>query len=447
MKEVSKLPLLIVALGVVLLLVLMIFFKFNGFVALILVAILVGLLEGMPLNTVMESISDGIGGQLNDLVLILGFGAMLGKVMADSGAAQRISNTLIDKLGIKRVQIVMLILSFILGVTMFYEVAFVLLIPIVFTIVRQTKLNLLYVGLTMSIGLSTTHSFLPPHPGPAAVVGVFEASMGLTLLYGLIIAIPVGAFIALLWPRLSFVKKMNPSIPEGLISTKEFTEEEMPSFSASVISAIIPVFLMAVLGVAEFTLPEGHTFLNIMSFFGSAPIALLIALLLSFYVLGVRIGRSLDDVMKSCADSVKPMAIIILVIGAGGAFKQVLVDSGVADYIQTLTDGWTISPLLLAWLIAAIMRSALGSATVAVMTAAGIVLPLVGSAGVSLEMMVLAVTTGSIAFSHVNDPGFWLFKEYFNLSVAQTIKVRTTYTTALSVLGLIGVYILNMFIG
>src|SRR5690625_293049 len=425
----------------------MIFFKFNGFVALILVAILVGLLEGMPLNTVMESISDGIGGQLNDLVLILGFGAMLGKVMADSGAAQRISNTLIDKLGIKRVQIVMLILSFILGVTMFYEVAFVLLIPIVFTIVRQTKLNLLYVGLTMSIGLSTTHSFLPPHPGPAAVVGVFEASMGLTLLYGLIIAIPVGAFIALLWPRLSFVKKMNPSIPEGLISTKEFTEEEMPSFSASVISAIIPVFLMAVLGVAEFTLPVGPIFLNILSFFGSALIALLIALLLSFYVLGVRIGRSLEDVMKSCSDSVKPMAIIILVIGAGGAFKQVLVDSGVADYIQTLTDGWTISPLLLAWLIAAIMRSALGSATVAVMTAAGIVLPLVGSAGVSLEMMVLAVTTGSIAFSHVNDPGFWLFKEYFNLSVAQTIKVRTTYTTALSVLGLIGVYILNMFIG
>lgn len=440
-------PLLIVALGVVFLLILMIPLKFNGFIALILVAILVGLLEGMPLNTVMESISDGIGGQLNDLILILGFGAMLGKVMADSGAAQRISNTLIGKLGIKRVQVAMLIVSFILGVTMFYEVAFVLLIPLVFTIVRQTNLNLLYVGLTMSIGLSTTHSFLPPHPGPAAVVGVFDASMGLTLLYGLIIAIPVGALIALLWPRLSIVKKMNPSIPDGLISTKEFKEEEMPSFSASVISALIPVFLMAVLGAAEIALPEGHPFLNVMMFFGSAPIALLIALLLSFYVLGIRIGRSLEDVMQSCVDSVKPMAIIILVIGAGEAFKQILVDSGVADYIQSLTDGWAISPILLAWLIAVIMRTALGSATVAVMTAAGIVLPLVESSGTSLEMMVLAVTTGSIAFSHVNDPGFWLFKEYFNLTVAQAIKVRTTYTTALSILGLIGVYILNMVIG
>lgn len=429
------------------LLILMIPLKLNGFIALIIVSILVGLFEGMPLHKVMDSISNGIGGQLNDLILILGFGAMLGKVMADSGAAQRISSTLIDNWGIKRVQIIMLVLSFILGVTMFYEVAFVLLVPIVFTIVRQTNVNLLFVGLTMSIGLSTTHSFLPPHPGPAAVVGVFDASMGLTLLYGLVIAIPVGSIIALIWPRLSFVKKMKPAIPKGLITKKEFKEEEMPSFSASVISATIPVFLMAVTGFTEFILPEDNMFFKAMEFFGSAPIALLIALLLSFYILGIRIGRSLEDVMKSCTDSVKPMAIIILVIGAGGAFKQVLVDSGVSDYIKTVTEGWAISPILLAWLIAVIMRASLGSATVAVMTAAGIVLPLVESSGVNLEMAVLAVTTGSIAFSHVNDPGFWLFKEYFNLSVAQTIKVRTAYTTALSILGLIGVYILNIFVG
>lgn len=440
-------PLLIVALGVIMLLILMIPLKFNGFIALIIVSVLVGLFEGMPLHKVMDSISDGIGGQLNDLVLILGFGAMLGKVMADSGAAQRISSTLIDNWGIKRVQIIMLVLSFILGVTMFYEVAFVLLVPIVFTIVRQTNVNLLFVGLTMSIGLSTTHSFLPPHPGPAAVVGVFDASMGLTLLYGLVIAIPVGAIIALIWPRLGFVKKMKPTIPKGLISNKEFKEEEMPSFSASVISAIIPVFLMAVAGFTEFVLPEDNIFFKVMEFFGSAPIALLIALLLSFYILGIRIGRSLEDVMKSCTESVKPMAIIILVIGAGGAFKQVLVDSGVSDYIKAITEGLAISPILLAWLIAVIMRASLGSATVAVMTAAGIVLPLVESSGVNIEMAVLAVTTGSIAFSHVNDPGFWLFKEYFNLSVGETIKVRTAYTTALSILGLIGVYILNIFIG
>lgn len=440
-------PLLIVALGIVILLILMIPLKLNGFISLILVSLFVGFFEGMPSDKIMDSISDGIGGQLDDLILILGFGAMFGKVMADGGAAQRIATTMIDKFGLKRAQITMLILSFILGVTMFYEVAFVLLIPLVFTIVRQTRLNLLFIGVTMSIGLSTTHSFLPPHPGPAAVVGVFNASMGITLLYGLIIAIPVGAFIALLWPRLSFVKNIKPSIPEGLISSKVFKDEEMPSFGVSVILALIPVILMGVLGVAEFTLPNDHTFMKVMEFFGSAPIALLIALLLSVYILGIRIGRPLEDVMKSCSDSVKPMAIIILVIGAGGAFKQILVDSGVSEYIQTLTQGWSISPIILAWLIAVIMRTALGSATVAVMTAAGIVSPFIEGSSISMEIMVLAVTCGSIAFSHVNDPGFWLFKEYFNLSLGQAVKVRTTYTTALSILGLIGVYLLNIFVG
>ncbi|MCL6572691.1 MAG: gluconate:H+ symporter [Bacillus sp. (in: Bacteria)] len=440
-------PLFIVALGVALILILMIPLKLNGFVALILASLFVGLLQGMPLNGVLESISGGVGGQLDDLILILGFGAMLGTVMADAGAAQRIANTLIDKMGVKRVQVAMLISAYILGITMFFEVAFVLLIPLVFTIVRQTKMNLLWVALPAVVGLSTTHSFLPPHPGPSAVAGVFEASMGMTLLYGLIIAIPVGFFIALMWPRIPFIKRLNPSIPEGLGSSKIFTEKEMPSFFASISAALIPIVLMAILAVTEITLPEDNVFRGYMEFFGSAPIALMIALLISFYILGPRIGRSLSDVMKSCSDSVKPMAMIILVIGAGGAFKQVLVDSGVADYIQELTSGWDISPIILAWLIAAILRICLGSATVAVMTAAGIVLPIAQASGVSMELMVLAVTSGSVAFSHVNDPGFWMYKEYLNLSLGDALKTRTTYTTALAILGLGGVLILNIFVG
>jgi Gnt-I system high-affinity gluconate transporter len=440
-------PLFIVALGVALILILMIPLKLNGFVALILASLFVGLLQGMPLNGVLESISGGVGGQLDDLILILGFGAMLGTVMADAGAAQRIANTLIDKMGVKRVQVAMLISAYILGITMFFEVAFVLLIPLVFTIVRQTKMNLLWVALPAVVGLSTTHSFLPPHPGPAAVAGVFGASMGMTLLYGLIIAIPVGGFIALMWPRLPFIKKLNPSIPEGLGSSKIFTEKEMPSFAASISAALIPIALMAILAVTEITLPEDNAFRGYMEFFGAAPIALLIALLISFYILGPKIGRTLTDVMKSCSNSVKPMAMIILVIGAGGAFKQVLVDSGVADYIQNITSGWDISPIVLAWLIAAILRICLGSATVAVMTAAGIVLPIAQASGISMELMVLAVTSGSVAFSHVNDPGFWMYKEYLNLSLGDALKTRTTYTTALAVLGLAGVLILNIFVG
>ncbi|MGD6944113.1 gluconate:H+ symporter [Cytobacillus gottheilii] len=440
-------PLLYAALGVVLILILMIPLKMNGFIALLLAAILVGLLQGMDLNHILESMTHGIGGQIDELILILGFGAMLGNVMADAGAAQKIANTLIDKMGVKRVQIAMLIAAYILGITMFFEVAFVLLIPLVFTIARQTKLNLLWVALPTVVGLSTTHSFLPPHPGPAAVAGVFGASQGVTLLYGLMIAIPVGTAIALLWPRLPFVRSLNPSIPEGLVTTKMFKEEEMPGFFASVSATLIPVFLMAILAIAEIFLPEGNAFRHYMEFFGSAPIALLLALLLSFYLLGPKIGRSLKDVMNSCSNAIKPMGMIILVIGAGGAFKEILVESGVSDYIQQITSGWDISPIILAWLIAVILRIALGSATVAVMTASGIVLPIAQASGISMELMVLAVTSGSVAFSHVNDPGFWMYKEYLNLSLVDALKSRTTYTTALAILGLIGVLILNVFVG
>ena len=390
---------------------------------------------------------DGIGSQLDDLVMILGFGAMLGKLMADSGAAQRIAMSMLHLFGISRVQLAMVLTAFAIGITMFYEVGFVLLIPLVFTIVREAKLPLLWVGLPMSIALSTMHSFLPPHPGPAAVAGTFDASMGLTLFYGLFIAIPAAALVAFTWPRLPFIKKMNPAVPYELITTKEFTDEEMPSFFASLSIAIIPVILMGTSAVATITMSEENPALRYIGFFGESPIALLIALLVAIPVLGPLAGRSLDEVAISCGEAVKPMAMIILVIGGGGAFKQVLVDSGIADYIADLTSGWNVSPLILAWGIAVLLRISLGSATVAVVTAAGVVLPLVADSGVAPELMVLAVSCGSIAFSHVNDPGFWLFKEYFNLSVIEAIKTRTTYTTALSILGIGGLLLMNLVVG
>ncbi len=440
-------PLVIVGVGVALLLLLMTRFKLNGFIALILVAIAVGLLQGMGLDEVYKSIVKGIGGQLGELTMILGFGAMLGKLLADSGAAQRIATSMLHLFGISRVQLAMVLTAFAIGITMFYEVGFILLIPLVFTIVRESKLSLLWVGLPMSIALSTMHSFLPPHPGPAAVAGTFEANMGLTLVYGLFIAIPAAAIIAFTWPRLPFVKKINPAVPYDLITTKEFDEDEMPSFLASLSIALIPVVLMGTSAVATLTMSEDNPALKYITFFGESPIALLIALLVAIPVLGPGSGRSMEQVAKSCAEAAKPMAMILLVIAGGGAFKQVLVDSGVADYIAQLTSGWNVSPLILAWLIAVLLRIALGSATVAVVTAAGVVAPLVAGSGIAPELMVLAVSCGSIAFSHVNDPGFWLFKEYFNLSVIEAIKTRTTYTTALSVLGIGGLLVMNAVIG
>ncbi|MGX4689288.1 gluconate:H+ symporter [Streptomyces sp. JNUCC 63] len=432
-------PLLVVGISVVVLLLLMTRLRLNGFVALLLVAVGVALAQGIPVAGIPDVLSKGIGGQIGDTMLTIGLGAMVGRVMGDSGAAQRIAGRLLDAFGPRWVQVAMVVTSMLIGVTMFYEVAFIIVVPIAFTLVRVTRVNLLWVGLPMSIALSTMHSFLPPHPGPTAVAATFHASVGHSLFYGLFIAVPAGALIALLWPRLPFVRAMNPSIPQGLVSESEFTDEEMPGMGWSLFVALFPVVLIAGAAVIDMATTGENPFLHVVAFLGSAPIALLLTLLLAAWAFGPRIGRSLADVSASCTSAAQAMAMILLVIGAGGAFKNVLVEGGISDYIKDVTEGWSVSPIILAWLIAVILRVALGSATVAVVTASGVVLPLLAGSGIHPEMMVLAVSCGSIAFSHVNDPGFWLFKEYFNLSVIQAIKVRTTYTTVLAVLGLGGV--------
>ena len=450
-------PLLIVGIAVVLLLVLMMKFKLNGFISLMIVAILVALwgvatgnlqADGEPLGLgdIPGLLEDGLGGQLGGTAIVIGLGAMIGRVMGDAGAAQRIAMAILNAFGPKGLQWAMVISSMLIGVTMFYEVAFVIVVPVAFTLARATKVNLLWVGLPMSISLSTMHSFLPPHPGPTAVAALYDASVGLTLAYGLLIAVPAGVLVAMIWPRLPFVKKMNPSIPEGLVSDKEFTDEELPSRWASFAVAIFPIILIAGSEIMIMTEPSSEALVSTLKFIGSTPIALLITLLIAIIVFGPMNGRSLKEVGASMASAAKAMAMILLVIGAGGAFKEVLTSAGISDYIAETANGWSLNPLILAWLIAVILRVALGSATVAVSTAAGIAAPLVAVSGVSPELMVLATACGSIAFSHVNDPGFWMFKEYFNLSVGQALKVRTSYTTVLAILGIIGVLILSTFI-
>ncbi|PWI12817.1 gluconate permease [Streptomyces sp. Act143] len=433
-------PLVVVGISVLVLLFLMTRLKFNGLIALLLVAVGVALVQGIPAAEIADVLGEGVGDQIGDTLLVVGLGAMLGRVMGDSGAAQRIAGRLINAFGPRHVQIAMVITAMLIGVTMFYEVAFVIIVPVAFTIVRVTRKNLLWVGLPMSIALSTMHSFLPPHPGPTAVAATFDASVGHTLLYGLFFAVPIGAGIALVWPRLPFVRRMNPSIPQGLVTERVFEEDEMPGMGWSLFVALVPIVLIAGAAVADMAVSDDkNPVLHAVDFIGSAPVALLLTLCLAIWAFGPRIGRSLDEVSASCVSAAKSMAMILLVIGAGGAYKGVLVEGGIADYIKDFTEGWDISPIILAWLIAAILRIALGSATVAVVTAAGVVAPLVAGSGVHPELMVLAVSCGSIAFSHVNDPGFWMFKEYFNLSVLDAIKARTTYTTVLAVLGLGGV--------
>ncbi len=450
-------PLVIVALAVVLLVVLMTRLKLNGFVALLLVSGLVGLWavitgnltyegESAGLEAIPALIEDGLGGQLSSTLIVIGLGAMIGRVLGDAGAAQRIALSLTRAFGERGVQWAMIVTSVIIGGTMFYEVAFIIIVPVAFTLVRTTGKRLLWIALPMSITLSTMHSFLPPHPGPTAVAGLYGASIGTTLLLGLLIALPAGALIAMTWPRLPFVRKLDPSIPVGLVSDKEFAEEEMPSLGLSVTIAMIPVVLIAGGAVYELLAPGESTLGAIVTFIGEPTVALLLSLVLATWALGPRLGHSLVEVASSMGGGAKAMAMIILVVGAGGSFKEVLTAAGVGDYIAGLVGDWSVNSLVLAWLIAVILRIALGSATVAVSTAAGIAAPLVAGGGVSPELAVLATACGSIAVSHVNDPGFWLFKEYFNLDLTDAIKTRTSYTTVLAILGLGGVLLLSLVV-
>jgi Gnt-I system high-affinity gluconate transporter len=437
-------PLLIVCLGVALLLLLMIGFKLNGFLSLILVALTVGVLEGMPITSVVKSIQNGVGGTLGYLALVLGFGAMLGKLMAESGGAQRIATTLINKFGKKRVQWAIVVTGFIIGIALFYEVGFVLMIPLVFTVAASAEIPLLYIGIPMAAALSVTHGFLPPHPGPTAIAVVYKADIGITLLYGILIAIPTVIVAGPLFTK--FVRNQNKEIPKHLFNPTVFKDEEMPSFFTSIFTALAPVILMALSAVANLTLPKTSSVKAFLNFIGDPVIALLISVIIAIFTFGLNRGKKMPEVMKTISDSIASIAMILLIIGGGGAFKQVLIDSGVGKYIAQIMQGTNLSPLFLAWLVAAILRISLGSATVAAMTTAGIVAPLIGATNVNPELLVLATGAGSLIFSHVNDPGFWIFKEYFNLSIAETISTWSVMETIISVMGLVGVLVLSMFV-
>jgi Gnt-I system high-affinity gluconate transporter len=437
-------PLVIIAIGVALLLLLMIKCKLNGFLSLIIVALIVGVAEGMPIDKVVTSVKNGVGGTLGSLALIIGFGAILGKLLADCGGAQRIAMTLIEKFGKKNIQWAVLITGFVVGFALFYEIGFVLLIPLVFTIAAEAEISLLFIGIPMAAALSVTHGFLPPHPGPTAIAGIYNANISKTLLYGAILGIPTAIISGPVFSK--FLKKMEHPVPKGLYNPKIFTEEEMPSFGISVFTALIPVFFMAIEAIANMTLPKNSTVVKYANFFGDPAIALLIAVIVAIFTFGLNRKKKMDEIMKTVADAITTIAMVLLIIGGGGALKQVLVDSGVSTYIASAMQGSNISPLLLAWLIAAILRIALGSATVAAMTAAGIVAPIVAATGVSPELMVIATGAGSLIFSHVNDPGFWLFKEYFNLSIPETLKSWSVMETLISVCGLVGVLLINVLI-
>jgi Gnt-I system high-affinity gluconate transporter len=437
-------PLLIVICGISIFLLLILVFKLNPFLAFMIVSLGVAIAVGMPVDKAVASIQKGIGSTMGVIVPVLGFGAMLGKLVSESGAAQRITSRLVGKLGTKNIQTSLMLAGFIIGMALFYEIGFFIMIPLVFTIAASTGLPLLYVGLPMLASLSVTHGFLPPHPAPTALTAMFNADLGTTLLYGLTIAVPTilisGPFLAKLLSRVD-AKPLSE-----FVSQKALSDEEMPGFRTSLFSALLPVILITSSTIAGFILADDNIVRRILGSIGNPVIAMLLSVLSAIYFLGIARGKRMTEIMKSLSHSVASIAMIMLLISGAGSLKQVLVDGGVSDYIGGLLSQSSLSPLFLGWLIAAVLRICIGSATVSGLTAAGIVLPLVTGTAVSPELMVLAVGSGSLICSHVNDTGFWLFKEYFSLSIKDTLKTWTIMETSIGVSGLAGVMILSLFV-
>jgi Gnt-I system high-affinity gluconate transporter len=436
--------LLIVLSGIILLLVLILFFRINALIAFVIVSILIGIAEGMPITGIVTSIQHGIGETLGSLLMILGLGTMLGKLVADSGAAQRITSKLINLFGIKYLQWAVVLTGFLVGIPMFYAVGFVVLIPLVFTIAASTGLPLLYVGIPMLASLSVTHGYLPPHPSPTAIAVMFGADMGKTLFYGIIVGIPAILISGPIFSRT--IKNINATPIKEFVNPRVLKDEEMPGTLVSIMITLLPVILIGIASVSNLFLAEGGRIRMILGFIGDPVIAMLISLLSAVYFLGLARKRKIGEIMDSLGQSVGSITMVLLIIAGAGALKQVLVDSGVSDNIAALLSLSGLSPLILAWIIAAVLRICVGSATVAGLTTAGIILPVVSNGGVSKELMVLAIGAGSLMLSHVNDGAFWMFKEYFNLSVKETLATWTVMETIISIVGIAGILLLNLLL-
>ncbi|MEC2055292.1 GntP family permease [Peribacillus psychrosaccharolyticus] len=447
-------PLVIVAVGILALLILIMGLKLNTFVSLLIVSFGVALALGMPLDEIVTTIEAGLGGTLGHLALIFGLGAMLGKLIADSGGAQRIALTLVNKFGEKNIQWAVVAASFIIGIALFFEVGLVLLVPIIFAIAKELKVSILYLGIPMVAALSVTHGFLPPHPGPTVIAGEYGADIGEVLLYGIIISIPTVIIAGPLFTKLS--KKLVPQsfTKTGSIASlgeqKVFKLEDTPGFGISVFTAMLPVILMSIatiITLLQNTIGfKDNSILAFIRFIGGASPAMLISLLVAVYTMGIARKIPIKTVMDSCTTAITHIGMMLLIIGGGGAFKQVLIDGGVGDYVAELFEGTNLSPILLAWIIAAILRISLGSATVAALTTAGLVIPMLGQSDVNLALVVLATGAGSLVASHVNDAGFWMFKEYFGLSMKETFATWTLLETIISVAGLAFVLLLSLFV-
>ncbi|GAA4314682.1 gluconate:H+ symporter [Compostibacter hankyongensis] len=433
--------LLIPLAGIIALILLILYLKLDPFISFIVVSIGMGLACGMPVGRLSAALETGIGNILGSLVIILGFGAMLGRLVADSGAAQRITLSLTRAFGVRHLQWGMALAGLIVGIPIFYTAGFVIVVPLIFAIANTTRLPLLYVGIPMLSALSVAHGYLPPHPSPTAISAQLHADLGKTLLYGLIVAVPAIILAGPLFGRT--LKRFRPEPNNEILRLKQLPESELPGLGISLLSALLPVILLSLSTLFNVFQVKDGPFKRFIDFVGNANMAMLISVLFATWFLGIRRGNSMKTVMKALEDAFKNIAPLMLIIAGSGVFMEVMKEGGINTDLGEALRHLAVPPLILGWLIAAIIRVCIGSATVAGLTTVGMILPLLQQQPVHPELMVLSIGAGSLMFSHVNDGGFWMFKEYFNLSMKDTFRTWSVMETIVSVAGLCGVLILQ----
>ncbi|MEV4948451.1 gluconate:H+ symporter [Streptomyces sp. NPDC053755] len=432
--------------GIAVIVLLITTFKLHAFLALTIGSLALGAFAGAPLAATMDSFTSGLGKTVAGVGVLIALGAILGKLLADSGGADQIVDTILAKASGRAMPWAMVLIASVIGLPLFFEVGIVLLIPVVLLVAKRGNYSLMRIGVPALAGLSVMHGLIPPHPGPLVAIDALGADLGVTLALGVLVAIPTVIIAGPLFSRYA-ARWVDIPAPENMIPSRPSEDlEKRPGFVATVCTVLLPVALMLVKALVDIVVNDpDHPVQKVTDVIGSPLIALLAAVLVGMFTLGRAAGLTRQRLSTTVEKSLAPIAGVLLIVGAGGGFKQTLIDVGVGRMILDFSENWSIPALLLGWLIAVAIRLATGSATVATISAAGLVAPLAEGMGTSeTALLVLAIGAGSLFFSHVNDAGFWLVKEYFGMTVGQTVKTWSVMETIISVVGIVFVLLLSL---
>ena len=445
---------IIAVFGIALLLFLVMRTKIQAFLALLIVSYIVGLLSGMSTTEILDAVSAGMGGTVGEIAVIIGVGAMFGEILKASGGAERLALTLMNKFGEKRVNWALVLTGFIISIPVFLDVAFVILVPILYSLAQKTGKSLLYYGIPLLAGLAVTHSFIPPTPGPIAVASLLGANIGWVILFGFIAGIPAAILAGPIFGTY-ISKKIHIEVPKVMMQNmaeeakgKEY-EKDLPSFKMVASLILLPLILILLNTFAGSTLAEESNVRAVLQFIGNPGVALVITALLTFYLLGTRRGYSKEEIQELATKSLEPAGIIILITGAGGVFGQILVETGIGDVLADTMSDLNMPVLVFAFLVAAAIRIAQGSATVAMVTAASLITPVIQTLGIEgpmLALLVITIASGATIASHVNDSGFWMVNRFFGMSEKDTLKSWTVMETIIAFVGFGMSLIISMFI-